>query len=194
MSAETTSGAAAELFSLQIAQMKHDEFYHREIARLTVHARLNHMALHFCKYVGQLAECGPSGNEAGVMRAITDTFIIDLSSANILGIKLVSTIPDVSNENSLADCGRRLLRSRNLGNAAEWLLFTYAIEAAKMARACEKLDHLEAYPFREAISSALSNICATSMAAAEVFGFDLVKSVRDRLHEVERRYLFDTAQ
>ena len=50
------SSAADELFALQIAQLKHDEFYHREIARLTVHARLNHMALHLCKYVGQLAD------------------------------------------------------------------------------------------------------------------------------------------
>ena len=46
MNPRICSSAADELFALQVAQLKHDEYYHREIARLTVHARLNHMALH----------------------------------------------------------------------------------------------------------------------------------------------------
>ena len=36
------------LFELQVAQHHHDETYHREIARLSLHQRLNHMALPFC--------------------------------------------------------------------------------------------------------------------------------------------------
>ena len=45
-----------ELFQLQLEQFRHDEIYHREISRLTVHQRLNHTALHFSKYAGQIAE------------------------------------------------------------------------------------------------------------------------------------------
>src|SRR5438128_2686877 len=92
MSPHIHSSAADELFALQVAQLKHDEFYHREIARLTVHARLNHMALHFAKYVGHLASAIEANDQRLIRRTITDAFVITLSSANTLNLSLGATI------------------------------------------------------------------------------------------------------
>ena len=55
---DNNCSAETILFTLQLEQFEHDEKYHREIARLTTHHRLNHMALHFAKYTGQLADAG----------------------------------------------------------------------------------------------------------------------------------------
>src|ERR1700692_2758213 len=73
------------LFELEVEQHHHDETYHREIARLSLHHRLNHMALHFSKYVGKLAAARDS---AAMTSTFVDTFIIAMSTANILNVKL----------------------------------------------------------------------------------------------------------
>jgi hypothetical protein len=44
------NNSAEQLLALQISQLEHDEFFHKEITRLNVHQRLNHMVLHFAKY------------------------------------------------------------------------------------------------------------------------------------------------
>ena len=83
---QTRSGLSPDdLARLQWEQFEHDEKYHREIARLTVQDRLKHMALHFAKYSGGLA-AGP--DEAELRRLVTDIFVIALSSANILNVRL----------------------------------------------------------------------------------------------------------
>ena len=187
--------AADELFGLQVAQFRHDELYHREIARLTVHGRLNHMALHFCKYVGQLAEAVPIDDLPKIRRTVVDAFIIDLCSANALNIRLSAFVPGAQDARSLADLGYMHRRSfeRAIGNRGLWLLSAYAVEAGKMARACEKIDHLEGYPFSEAISAAVGAICDVSLVAADLFEFDLVTDANARLAEVEGRFVFHNA-
>jgi hypothetical protein len=132
MGMEGLSGAAKELFELQVAQLKHDEFYHREIARLTMHARLNHMALHFAKYVGQLASAIEADDRRLIRQTVTDAFVIALSSANILNLSLGAAIPDANGCRSLGELGRAL--SRN-----DPLLRSLAVPTGQIARACEKL-------------------------------------------------------
>jgi hypothetical protein len=80
---------ALDLDQLQLEQFKHDEAYHREIARLTTQDRLKHMALHFAKYAGSLAE---NSDEAAMRKAVTDTFVIALSTANILNVQLSNAL------------------------------------------------------------------------------------------------------
>jgi hypothetical protein len=186
------SSAADELSALQIAQFKHDEVYHREIARLTVHARLNHMALHFCKYVGQLATALPYEDRLTIRRTVIDSFVIALSSANTLNLKLDDAIPETKMAPSLAELGELLIRkdATHTDRYSNWLLVAFAKEAGEIARACEKLDHLEAFPFRETIASSVIGICRTSLVAATLYGFDIVKSIRERFDEIEPKYLF----
>ena len=192
MSPHSHSSAADELFALQVAQLTHDEFYHREIVRLTVHARVNHMALHFCKYVGQLAKALHCDDQQIVRRTITDSFVIGLSSANILNLRLADVIPEAREATSLSELGRMLLaKSASVADRrGDWLLLTYAVEAGQMARACEKLDHLEAHPFREEMTKSIAAICRASLMAAEVFSLDLPRMIKDRFAEIEPKYLF----
>lgn len=153
MSPHIHSSAADELFALQVAQLKHDEFYHREIARLTVHARLNHMALHFAKYVGQLATAIESNDFPLIRQTITDAFVIALSSSNTLNVSLGAEIPFARDARSVAELGRLLLDNDGLGNQ---LLLSFAVPTGQIARACEKLDHVEGFPFRETIAAGVS--------------------------------------
>ncbi len=142
MSPPIHSSAADELFALQVAQLRHDEFYHREITRLTVHARLNHMALHFAKYVGQLAGAIEVNDRALIRRTITDAFVIALSSANTLNLSLGVSIPSASDARSLTELGRMLSKDSNGQNR---LLSSFAIPAGHIARACEKSITLRAF-------------------------------------------------
>jgi hypothetical protein len=123
---------------------------------------------------------------------ITDSFIISLSSTNTLGVRLSGLIPEAKICTSLVECGRRLRRSTKVDSVGSWLLMSYAMYAAKMARACEKLDHIEDYPFRDAITEAIGAICSTSITAADVFDFDLTRSVEDRLRNTWRLVIFFT--
>jgi hypothetical protein len=77
------------MLDLQREQFAHDECFHREIARLSIAARLKHMALHFCKYTGQFATVLQNRESAALrIRTITDSFIISLCSANSLNFDL----------------------------------------------------------------------------------------------------------
>jgi hypothetical protein len=192
MNHSTMLSATEELFALQVAQLRHDEKYHREIARMPTQARITHMALHFCKYVGQLATGLHSDDKSLIKKTMTDTFVIGLSSANTLNLHLATVLPEAESSDSLSALCRRLLEkneiSGKLGNG--WLLYTYAIAAGRMARSCEKLDHLEAFPFREEIAAAVGTICAVSLSASQQYGFDIRQSVVARFNEIEEKHLF----
>jgi len=187
MNPRIPSSAAEELFALQIAQLKHDEFYHREIARLTVHARLNHMALHFAKYVGQIATAIESNDQPLIRRIITDTFVIALSSANTLNLSLGTAIGLARDARSLSELGGVLAKAINRPNS---LLLSLAVPTGQIARACEKLDHVEGFPFRETIAEGIISICEAVIVGAHDHDFDLPSSVRDRFREIEPKYIF----
>jgi hypothetical protein len=151
----------SELQALQAEQFEHDEKFHREIARLSVQDRLRHMTLHFSKYVGRLLQAQESDQ-----KVIVDTFIIALSSANILGVHLS---PDVVTRPSLTrqDFVTRL-----------------GVATGQMSAACEKLDHLEDFPFRLTLHDGVVDIAAAVMSYAFVQKLDLPKLVRKRLTSV----------
>lgn len=186
-------GAAEELFDLQVEQFRHDEFYHREIARLTTHQRLNHMALHFAKYVGVFAQqpAAPS-DERKFARAVVDGFIIGLSTANILNLRLFNTIDSQQTEfTSLSAFAKHIAHSQGLERLdATWLLKKMAIPVGEMAKACESIDHLEAFPFREEITKTLVEIVKCLLATMALMKIDPASAVRARLKDVKARYIF----
>jgi hypothetical protein len=164
------------LEQLQLEQFQHDEKYHREIARLGTQDRLKHMALHFAKYVGNLASA--AGEEDGqIQRIVTDVFIIGTSTSNILNLRLAEAVP--------------LLRTDSSSNGD---LTTFAaaltINMGKMAAACEKLDHLEDFPFRSAIREAVLAMVEAAIEHAEARGWDLTALVRERLRGVKEKMIF----
>jgi hypothetical protein len=123
-------------------------------------------------------------------RTITDSFIISLCSANTLNFDLSKHIaPQIGGAATLRDLGlhlaRQLYPEANLDDS--WLLTAHAIHAAKMARACEKIDHLEAFPFREEIQNAVLRLCQVGVIAAYANSLDLSSAVRERRREVRER-------
>lgn len=179
------------MLDLQREQLAHDERFHREIARLSTAARLKHMALHFCKYTGQFATVllNPEATALRV-RTITDSFIISLCSANSLNFDLSKHLaPQVGEAATFRDLGlhlaSQLYPSATLNDS--WLMTAHAIHSAEMARACEKIDHLEAFPFREEIQNAVLKLCQIAIIAAYAASLDLVAAIQERRREVRDR-------
>jgi hypothetical protein len=194
MPPEMTVGETV-LFRLQREQLEHDQKFHREIAQLSLHARLNHMALHFCKYTGQLADICANGDTNGMrQRTITDSFIISLCCANALNILLEDHTEGayLENFNDLQGMGRylakRLYSQAQFGDA--WALTSYAVQAGHMARACEKIDHLESFPFREVIVNSVVDLFRIALIYAALNEIDPEESVPARRQEVRRRSIF----
>jgi hypothetical protein len=185
------------MLGLQREQFDHDERFHREIARLNIEARLKHMALHFCKYTGRLAEVIYGSENAELrFKTITDSFIISLCSANILNFNLSEHVaPHLGGAATLRDLGLHL--AGQLYPAAKlddaWLMSAHAIYAAKMAATCEKIDHLEAFPFRDELQNSILRLCQISLIAAHINNLDLLSAVRERRREIRARSSFISA-
>jgi hypothetical protein len=161
-----------ELDQLQREQFEHDEKYHREIARLTVQNRLTHMTLHFAKYAGSLAE---GCDEARLKQITTDVFVIALSSANILNTRLsdVGDLQSVDPVEAEADFARGL-----------------SIAAGRMSAACEKLDHLEDFPFRPVIRDGVIACAKTALAFCAFMNWNVGGMVRERLKGIKTKSIF----
>jgi hypothetical protein len=154
--------------ALQAAQFFHDERFHREISRLSVQDRLKHMTLHFAKYAGEMVSDQPQRDQREVL---LDAFIIGISTANILGLDLEKA--GFTEEPSPLPYGIRL-----------------SIAAGRLAAACEKLDHLEAFPFRETMTNWVIRIIRDTKREAELLQIDLPSAVCRRLEDIKRKSIF----
>ena len=152
---------ADDLKRLQVAQFNHDETYHREIARLPVQRRLTHMTLHFAKYCGRML-----GDQEDEEQTIADVFAITLSSANILSLTL-TPLAHPEKQPTRAEFVRAL-----------------GIAMGRMSAACEKLDHLEDFPFRQTLKESVSNIAEATLAYSAAQGWNLKSLVTTRLNDV----------
>jgi hypothetical protein len=189
---ETVHDGAAELFELQLEQFRHDETYHREIARLSVQHRLNHMVLHLSKYLGLFAN-NTDVDEQRLNRAIIDSIIIGLSTANILNLRLADRLIG-PNERPLGLSDLCMHFAAQMGGAdsldRDFLVKRTAIAVGRMAKGCESVDHLESFPFREAITDGLIDALRVLLATAAARGVDVSTSVRARLGGVKSKSIF----
>lgn len=161
---------------MQLEQFRHDELFHREISRLSTQAKLKHMALHFAKYAGNLAE--GDGDPATFKRIVTDVFIIATTTANALNVRLADEISAVS-ENAPFDADPVGAMSKAL-----------AINAGKMAAACEKLDHLEDFPFRPVIKAAAVELLWASLNVCRAEAWVIQDLVAERLQPIKKKSIF----
>ncbi|MCB2085407.1 MAG: hypothetical protein H6920_00425 [Sphingomonadaceae bacterium] len=157
--------------SVQFAQFEHDEKYHREISRLSVQDRLRHMALHFAKYAGRLHD-EPS-NEV-IKRTAVDTLIIAISCANILNRDISTITPSVAN-----GCVGLEQFSRTL-----------SVAAGEMAGACERIDHLEDFPFRAAIGEQVDVILVAAFGFIASLQLNPVGEMASRLSGIKAKSIF----
>jgi hypothetical protein len=187
------SSSSARLLDLQWLQLKHDERFHKEIYALSVADRLKHFALHMAKYVGYVATSIDSEDRTLFERALVDTFIISLACANTLMIDLEKVLDcgEGVAADELREFGRELL-GRIPGNGADSTVFLklMAHYTGRLAKACESLDHIESYPFREAISAAVLDLFRLVLAEGAAMNFDLVDKAAMRLKEVESKDIF----
>jgi hypothetical protein len=157
--------SVGDLQQLQAAQWHHDETYHREIARLPVQRRLTHMTLHFAKYCGRFA-----ADEVNELQTVADVFAITLSSANILGLTLATIINSEDRPMERADFFRALMMA-----------------TGQMSAACEKLDHLEDFPYRKVLRENVCGIAKATMGYCETKSWDLKSIVATRLAAVRSK-------
>jgi hypothetical protein len=128
------------------------------------------MALHFAKNAGNLAD---APQDQVVKRLVTDIVVIAISSANILNLRL-------------SDQHNALRGIREASGFATAI----TIAAGRMAAACEKMDHLEAFPFRERISESVLELLSQALAFAEAQDWDVEEMVATRLQPVKEKSIF----
>jgi len=163
---------AKELEAIQFEQFQHDEAFHREISRLTVQRRLTHMTLHFAKYAGYLAE---GADDDKFRRTVTDLFVIGVSTINGLNLRIHSLLAGIGRPSAVSP---------------EELAREVTIRAGRMASACERLDHLEDFPYRTTIRDAAVELIALALSVAEDRGWSIPELVEDRLRPVKAKSIF----
>ncbi|CDO59725.1 hypothetical protein BN1012_Phect1511 [Candidatus Phaeomarinobacter ectocarpi] len=160
---------AAMLDRLQWEQFQHDEKYHREIVRLDIQSRLKHMALHFAKYAGELCE---EPAETEFKRLVTDALIIGISTSNFLNERIADS-----------------LKSNVVGKNPDFVR-TLIITSGRMAGACEKMDHMEDFPFRPTISEQVARIVGGALDVFADRGWDFEEVSEARLRPVKQKSIF----
>jgi hypothetical protein len=177
------------LFDLQLAQQRHDEVSHRDILCLPIQDRVKHMALHFSKYVGRIAESLAQGESGAVNPTIIDTFIIALASANSLNIRLWERAPKF--DSRLADFKTYIANLPETGEAfTNALLVRFAQVSGRLAKACESMDHIERFEFRDAFEDGVLEIVCIAACVASKASIDLPSAVNARWARIEDKALF----
>ena len=161
---------------IQLEQFRHDELYHREISRLPTQTKLKHMALHFAKYAGNLIESG--GDPAAFKRIVTDVFVIATSTANALNVRVAEELSDLADDAAFTENPMMAMRD------------VLTINAGRMAAACEKLDHLEDYPYRPVIRAAAIELLKASLRVCRAEAWVIQDLVAARLQPIKEKSIF----
>lgn len=181
-----------QLLALQWAQLKHDEAYHKDVVILPLAQRIKHMALHNAKYTAYFLDAVDQGDEARLIRTLTDAFIIALASANTLNQDLGLELDESNAAASLHAIGTVLAAGlpRDAGDPL-WIVRQYARHNGQLAKVCESWDHLEAIPFRDSMKDCNRAMLCVVLAEAAARGVDLAEAYRTRIRAVEARSIFD---
>ena len=107
-------------------------------------------------------------------RTATDAMIIAISCANILNISLSeSSIKQLSNELTHGAFSKQM-----------------TIAAGRMASACERLDHLEDFPFRSVLCDEALAILSSCLALFRAEGWEPIQEMKDRLAPIKAKSIF----
>src|SRR5215216_5400827 len=179
--------ATKALRNLQARQREHDIRAHQDIYYLPYPHRMKHLTFHITKYAGRLAPRDAA--DATFIRTLVDAFIISLSAADVLHIDFSEALNKwgkVDQDTNLIDLG---LAMRNQDSKADgiqdWYFRKITDVAGRMANACESLDHMEPFPYRDVLSEAIIDLCRVTVIAAAVRSIDLTASVGERWEVIE---------
>jgi hypothetical protein len=158
---------------LQADQFEHDKKSHSDILCLPVGDRVRHMVLHFAKYVGRLA-VEPSLDKANLNRTLVDIFIISLSSANALNVNLA----EGANAHGRA--------SKPVTGDVRDFFLRFAVITGGMAKACEALDHVEAFNSRLELERGVREACWLCIQAAKSLKLDLATATKAKWKAIDK--------
>ncbi|SRR5258708_2281980 len=159
--------------SLLLGQLAHDSRYHRDIQGLALGPRLQHLALHFAKYVGRIAESGRTSIQPMPLPTLIDCLIISLSACNALGI------------DSRAIFGAANRPSHRPSNVSQ-LALELAVPVGRLAKVCEALDHLEELPYASQMRQTVAQIVRVLLVSwPELYTATICSDVRARWLEIE---------
>ncbi|MBI1894773.1 MAG: hypothetical protein HYS14_11740 [Candidatus Rokubacteria bacterium] len=181
------AGAAEALRALQVEQRQHDLRAHEDIVHLPYPDRMRHLTFHVAKYAGRLARREPEAGETE--RTVVDAFIVGLSAGDVLRLNFAEELGGhvlLGEHGDLAALGRGLNAGRiGRNTVVEWYFRELADVAGRMAKACESLDHMEAVPYRQMLSTAVIQLCRATLVAASLLMIDLESVVRARWQAIE---------
>lgn len=182
----------SQLEEMQWKQLRHDEFYHKDIWLLTVQQRITHMVLHLSKYSSKLMVAALEENKDLLQKTTIDALIIVFSSANIFNKLLCDIALEESHckkddidalAQTLLDQESTKLYSKSVSLSAKVLS-----ETGRMCKVVESLDHLESVSFRDEIIEALSTLFLNLLALSKSVGvLDIAGLVGERLYSVEQK-------
>lgn len=186
--------AKQQLTQLQFIQLEHDKYFHPDILSLPVQRRVCHMTLHFAKYAGKLTVAKHNHDRDSLLMTLVDVFIICLTVGNMFNKRLsdLDSLFALQDEQNISDFAKRLTVSEKISKED---IFTYAsemltIEAGKMAKAIESLDHLESYPYKESVLDSLSKIVEIVIVSFSFMNVDVYSKICSRLEAVEKKSIF----
>jgi hypothetical protein len=184
--------ACDHLLTLQWAQLKHDEVYHRDIVILPLAQRMKHMALHNAKYTAYFLAAVDDGDEARFKRTLTDAFIICLAVANTLNQHLGRELTASNPDRSLLELGKGLAGTLGRDDDPLWITRQYCKRNGLLAKLCESWDHLEDLQFRSGMHQCNYSLVSAVLAEAAARDIDLSAAYRERIRAVEARSIFDS--
>ncbi|MEQ1679811.1 MAG: hypothetical protein ABL950_04280 [Nitrospira sp.] len=183
---------AAELCKLQLKQHGHDERYHQDIWCLPYNVRIKHMVLHFAKYAGKFQSAEEQRDRHLFTATLIDTWIITLASANILNLRLSQSLRvDDQDAPNLQELGDRIT-AEFAPTRDPYLLACRQLckTVGLMAKACECMDHGEAFDSRGTLERGIVNVAKLSLVLANLLDVDLSPLVETRWKEIEAKSIF----
>lgn len=166
------------LENVQRAQLRHDQEYHPDILALNTIDRLKHMVLHNAKYAARFIDAEDRNDDILFENTLVDAFVIGLATSNTLVQNLSSILCSEDVTDKKSDLNPLQFSRR------------YIASIGKMAKACESIDHLEKFPFRDVLQTENVGIIRETISEAENRGIDLLRKYEMRISEVEKKSPF----
>lgn len=184
-------------FFLAIAwkQDRHDSIYHADIYTMNRKDNLTHMTMHLSKYLGKLI----TDDSRFFMESepiLIDALIVLVSMANRMNYCLADNCEDTIIQMADYDPGnpalsiqKRLYSRRSSDDVTRSsLCLEYAVQIGKISKALEAVDHMEDFPVRQHIVTAISKLFMLTMALfgkPDIGSFGV--SIKKRLESIEEK-------
>lgn len=166
MSDRNKTYANNRLVGIQRRQLMHDELFHRDIARLPTKDRLTHLVLHCSKYCGYLYSSLSKKEDV-----LVDFTIVTISILNTLNSKIT-------------------LETLDIPLMPEGIEKSLVIQTGRLASACERIDHLEDWSYKERIIAESRTILGIIFGYFDHHNLDLFAMISYRLEGVQKKSIF----